>query len=167
MNRVAQMVAGALLALSLPACERVDSLGPDRTATASRADRDAANKLHIDAITALNTKDWAAVKALYAPDAVMIIPDSPAFNGAEAINAEYDRLAADPAVKFKGSPGPLHLSSSGDLAYGDATYKMTYTNPVTRKVESGNGYCLWVFRKEPNRSWKIVRDISSPLPAAG
>ena len=167
MNRVIPMSAAALLALFLAACDRPETLAPNRAATASRADTDAAKKLHIDAIAALNARDWAAIKALYASDAVMIIPDTPAFNGIKAINAEYDRLAADPAVKFEGSPGAMHISSSGDLAYGDATYKMTYTNPVTKKVESGNGYCLWVFRKEPSGSWKIVRDISSPLPAAG
>ncbi len=166
MNRIVLMSAGALLALTLPACDRLESLAPNRAATTSQADTDAAKKLHIDAIAALNAKDWAAVKALYAPDAVMITPDSPAFTGAEAIKAEYDRLAADPAVRFEGTPGAMQISSSGDLAYGDATYKMTYTNPVTKKVESGNGYCVWVFRKEPNGSWTIVRDISSPVPAA-
>lgn len=167
MNRVVLMSAGALLVLSLPACDRLETLKPNRPAVAKRADTDAAKKLHIDAIAGLNAKNWAAVKTLYAPDAVMIIPDSPAFKGARAINAEYDRLATDPAVTFQGTPGAMQISSSGDLAYGDATYKMTFTNTVTKKVESGSGYCLWVFRKEPNGSWKIVRDISSPLPAEG
>ena len=57
--------------------------------------------------------------------------------------------------------------TSGDLAYADATYKMTYTNPNTSKVDSGNGYCIWVFRKQSDGSWKIVRDVSTPVPAVG
>ena len=71
------------------------------------------------------------------------------------------------AVRFTGMPGAIQISSSRDLAYADATYKMTYTNPQTSKVESGNGYCLWVFRRQQDRSWKIVRDVSSAVPTVG
>lgn len=164
MNGIARMSAGALLALWLSACDRAEAPAPNEAATASAAD---ANKLLSDVIAALNRKDWAAVKALYASEAIMITPDSPPFKGAQAISAEYDRLAADSAMQFNGTAGAIQASSSGDLAFADATYKMTYTNPETSKVESATGYCVWVFSKQPDGSWKIVRDVSSPVPAAG
>jgi len=166
MNRVVLMWAGTLLVLYLPACDRAETPARNEAATASAADTDA-KKLLADVIAALNGKDWAAVKGLYAPDAVMITPESAPFQGTQAISAEYDRLAADPAVQFKGTAGAIQVSASGDLAYADATYKMTYTNPKTSKVDSGNGYCIWVFRKQSDGSWKIVRDVSSPVPAVG
>lgn len=167
MKRAIQMWSGALLVLSLPACDRAETPARNQATTAVAANTDAANKALANVIAALNAKNWAAVKALYAPDAVMITPDSPPFKGVQAITAEYDRLAADPAVQFKATAGAAQVSSSGDLAYADATYQMTYTNPETKKVESGNGYCVWVFRMQPDGSWKIVRDVSSPVPAAG
>ncbi|HVF36754.1 MAG TPA: SgcJ/EcaC family oxidoreductase [Sphingomicrobium sp.] len=166
MNRVVLMLTAALLILPLTACDRAERPGSDQASIAPDAETDA-KKLLADVIAALNAKDWAAVKALYAPDAVMVIPGSPPFNGAQAINGEYDRLAADPAVQFQGTPGPVQVASSGDLAYADATYKMTYTNPETTKVESGNGYCVWIFKKQPDGTWKIVRDVSSPVPTLG
>ena len=166
MNRVVVMLSSTLLVAGLPACDRAQTPARNEAATASPANSDA-TKLLADVIAALNAKDWAGVKELYASDAVMIAPDSAPFKGTEAISAEYDRLAADPAVQFKGTAGAIQVSSSGDLAYADATYKMAYTNPQTSKVESGNGYCIWVFKKQSNGSWKIVRDVSSPVPAVG
>lgn len=166
MNRVSLMCAGTLLVTCLAACDRAKTPARNEAVTAYAADADA-KKLLANVIAALNAKDWAAVKELYASDAIMITPDSPPFNGAQAISAEYDRLANDPAVQFEGTAGAIQVSSSGDLAYADATYKMTYTNPQTSKVDSANGYCIWVFRKQSDGSWKIVRDVSSPVPAVG
>lgn len=166
MNRFVLMWTGTLLILALPACDRAETPGRNQASIAPAAETDA-KKLLADVIAALNAKDWAAVKALYAPDAVMVTPGSPPFKGSQAINAEYDRLAADPAMQFQGTPSAVQVASSGDLAYADASYKMTYTNPETTKVESGNGYCVWIFKKQPDGNWKIVRDVSSPVPTLG
>ena len=165
MNRVVVMCAGLLLVGCLTACDRAKMPANNEARTASAEAE--AKKLLAQVMAALNGNDFAAVKALYAPDAIMITPGSPPFKGTHAIGAEYDRLAADPAVRFTGMPGAIQISSSRDLAYADATYKMTYTNPQTSKVESGNGYCLWVFRRQQDRSWKIVRDVSSAVPTVG
>lgn len=165
MKRFLLMCAGTLLVVGLSACERAPTPAQNGVAAASaRADTDA-KKLLADVIAALNAKDWTSLKGFYSPDAVMITPETPPFRGAQAISAEYDRLAADPALQFKGTPGAIRVSSSGDVAYADATYKMRYTNPQTSKVDSANGYCIWVFSKQADGSWKIVRDVSSPLPA--
>ena len=166
MNRVLLMWSGTLLVLCLPACDSAETPSRNNALAASTADVDA-KKLLADVMAALNAKDWAAVKQLYAPDAVMVTPESAPFKGIEAISAEYDRLAGDPALQFKGTAGAVQVSSGGDLAYADATYKMTYTNPQTSKVDSGNGYCIWVFKRQSDGSWKIVRDVSSPVPTVG
>jgi uncharacterized protein (TIGR02246 family) len=157
--------AGLGLALSLAACDRPAETGNGATATkASAADTDAVKATETAFLAALESKDVAAVKTNYAPDAVMVLPDMAPMKGVAAISADYDKFAADPVAKFDATNESTVVGA--DMAYSQGTYTVTYTNPETKVVENGQGYYLVVYRKQADGSWKIVQDVSSPLPKA-
>jgi ketosteroid isomerase-like protein len=53
------------------------------------------------------------------------------------------------------------------LAYARGSFKVSFTNPQTKQVQSVGGAYLQIFRKREDGRWEIVEDISSagPTPA--
>jgi uncharacterized protein (TIGR02246 family) len=167
MNNAILISTGVALAVALAACDRADAPAQGNTpaaASASAADTDAVKKLETDFLAAIETKDFATAKAAYAADAVMVLPGDAPYQGAAAIAAEYDDFAADPAGKFDANNQSTVVST--DMAYSQGTYTVSYTSDETKKVETGQGYYVTVYKKQPDGSWKIVQDVSSPLPRA-
>ena len=165
MKSIMMVATGVALALSVSACERPAASGNDAAAVeASAADSAAVKETETSFIAALEAKDVAAVKASYAADAVMVLPQMAPMKGIAAISADYDKYAADKAAKFDATNESTVVGA--DLAYSQGTYTATYTNPETKAVENGQGYYLIVYKKQPDGSWKIVQDVSSPLPKA-
>lgn len=166
MKRVALLSAGAALALSLTACQQGSAPANDSApAETAAADSDGVKQLETDFLAALEAKDVAKVKTYYASDAVMALPEDPPYKGLEAISAEYDDFAKDPAGKFDATNESTVVGA--DMAYSQGTYTVTYTDSETKKVENGQGYYVIVYRKQSDGSWKIVQDLSVPTPAAG
>jgi len=167
MNKAVLISTGVALAVSLAACNRADApaeANAPAAASASAADTESVKKLETDFLGAIKAKDFATAKAAYASDAVMVLPGDAPFKGAAVIAAEYDEFAADPAGKFDAANESTVVGA--DMAYSQGTYAVTYTDSKTKKVENGQGYYLMVYRKQPDGSWKIVQDVSSPLPKA-
>lgn len=165
MKYIMMVATGVALALSASACDRPAASGNGATAVgASAADTDAVKQMETAFLAALESKDVAAVKANYAADAVMVLPEQPPFKGLQAISADYDKFAADPAGKFDATNESTVVGA--DMAYSQGTYTVTYTNTATKAVENGQGYYLVVYKKQDDGSWKIVQDVSSPLPKA-
>jgi len=163
MKRIVLLSAGAALALSLAACDRGKApAGDAASAEASTADTDAITKAEADLLAAIAAKDMAATTALYADDAVMAIPFEAPARGKDAITASYDEFYKDPAGKFEATQESAVVS--GDMGYTQGSYTVSYTDSETNKAESGQGYYVVVYRKQPDGSWKIVQDISTPTP---
>ena len=168
MNRVVLLYAGAALALSLGACGPTVAPGDANGASATAAsDAEAVKEAFAAFNAAIAAKDLPAIKAQYAADAVMIIPNQAPFKGAEAIGGDYDAYAADPAGKYVPGAETVTVSSGGDLAYGQVNYESTYTNPATKAVETASRYNLTVYKKQADGSWKVVQDINVNLPKSG
>ena len=169
MNRVVLLSAGAALALSLGACDRAAT--PSDTAAAATETAEAAAEAVKKDFAAFNAaiaaKDVEAVKTHYASDAVMVIPDLPPFEGVEAIAADYKEFAADEAGKYTSGAETVTVAPGGDMAFGEVKYQSTFTNPKTKAVETAERYNLTVYRKQPDGSWKVVRDVNVNLPKAG
>lgn len=162
--------AGLALALSLAACDRAAGPAGGNSAAAAEettADADAVKKAFGVFNAAIVAKDLDLIKAQYAADAVMVIPDQAPYKGIDAIMADYQSYAADPAGKYAPGEETVHVSSGGDMAYGEVNYQSTSTNPQTKAVQTSERYNLTVYRKQPDGSWKVVRDINAPLPKAG
>lgn len=168
MNRVVLLSAGAVLALSLGACERAAGPGGGPAgAEASATDAEAVKKDFAAFNAAIVAKDLDAIRAHYASDAVMIIPDMAPFAGIDAIMGDYKAYAADAAGKYAPGAETTAISSGGDMAYGEVKYQSTFTNPKTKAVETWDRYNLTLYKKQPDGGWKIVRDVNSSLPKAG
>jgi uncharacterized protein (TIGR02246 family) len=168
MKLIVALPASFALVLSLASCDRAS--GPAEgnagaTVAASTADAEAVKQAFAKFNADIVAKNVEAIKAHYADDAVMVIPDQPPFVGIDAIMADYAAYAADPVGKY--APGAEKTEVSGDVAYGEVNYQSTFTNPKTKAVETQDRYNLTLYRKQPDGSWKVVRDVNVKLPTAG
>ncbi|MEO6360966.1 MAG: nuclear transport factor 2 family protein [Sphingomicrobium sp.] len=165
MNMTILIPSAVALAMSLAACDR--AAAPTETppaGAAAAADTEAVTKIASDLIAAIEARDVAKIKAYYAPDAVMILPDRAPLRGAEVIGADYEKFATDPAGKFDATDEATVVGA--DMAYSHGNYTVTYTNLQTKAVENDNGYYVIVYKKQADGNWKVVQDVSSSLPKA-
>lgn len=173
MKSLVAIPASVLLVLSVAACERTSeptASNDAATSEAAGADTEADAAAVKQAFAAFNaditSKNLDAIKAHYASDAVMIIPGQAPFKGVDAIMGDYNQYAADPVGKYVPGAETTTVSSGGDVAYGEVTYQSTFTNTKTKAVETRDRYNLTVFKKQPDGSWKVVRDVNTDVPKA-
>jgi uncharacterized protein (TIGR02246 family) len=115
-------------------------------------------------LRAVNAGDAAAVASLYAEDAVLLAPNTPALVGREAIQASYQ------------SDFDLYKNEEVDViedvqVVGDIGFvRGTYTNKATPKVPGpavikDKGKWAAVSRHQPDGSWKYIFDTwNTDLP---
>ena len=162
--------ASLALALSLAACDRAGAPAEGNTVAAAQApaaDAEAVKQAFATFNAAIVARDLDKIRAQYADDAVMVIPDRAPFNGIEAIMGDYKAYAADPAGKYAPGEETTYVSTGGDLAYGQVNYQSTSTNSKTKAVEVADRYNLVIYKKQADGSWKVVQDVNAPLPKAG
>ena len=169
MKSLTLIPASMALVLSVAACDRTSAPAADNVAaTAEGATADAAAvKQAFAAFNAdIAAKNLDAIKAHYASDAVMVIPGQAPFEGVDAIMGDYKQYAADAAGKYVAGAETTTVSPGGDVAYGEVNYQTTFTNPTTKAVETRDRYNISIYIKQPDGSWKIVRDINTDVPKA-
>ena len=126
---------------------------------------DAVNRTGQEILAALLAKDSAKVNSYYAPDAVIATAGRPAAKDGRAVSKAIRDDLADPNFTMSLSHEKTEVAASGDLAYRRGSYKISATNPQTKKVEDIDGTYLTVFRKQADGSWKVVEDFE--VRAAG
>jgi uncharacterized protein (TIGR02246 family) len=169
MKSIIAISTSVALVFSLAACDR--AAAPAEANAASTAETTPADAEAVKAAFAkfnadITAKNVEAITAHYADDAVMMIPDLPAFVGSEAIAGDYKAFAADPAGKFVAGTEKTTVLPGGNVAIGEVDYQSTFTNPRTKAVETANRYNLTVFQKQSDGSWKVIRDVNVPMPKA-
>jgi len=106
-------------------------------------------------VNAANTGAAAHWAALYAEDAVMMPPNTPAIEGRAAIESW---LAMLPVIS--GAEGTvLEVEGVGDLAYVRGTYAMSVTIPGLPAPVSQKGKLLQIYMRQASGSWLLARDI--------
>jgi uncharacterized protein (TIGR02246 family) len=170
MKAIIAIPASVALVLSVAACDRTTAPAEGNVAAAAEGATDDAAAVK-QAFAAFNSdiaaKKLDAIKAHYASDAMMILPGQAPFVGIDAIMGDYSNYAADPAGKYVPGAETTEISSGGDVAYGEVNYQTTFTNSTTKAVETKDRYNITVFKKQPDGSWKIVRDINTDVPKGG
>lgn len=150
--------AGILVTACAPKTEAPAS-APAAPAPLSAAELDAVKAVDAAFAAGMNAKDTAAVFAVYAPDAMLMPPDSPALQGA-AGHPVIAGLIAGGASDFVLTPTITY--GIGDLAYtvGTASFKMGGGDATVKYTE--------VLRKGEDGKWRYVVDMFSGIapPAA-
>jgi ketosteroid isomerase-like protein len=125
----------------------------------SVTEKDAVDRTGQEILTAFEAKDAAKVNSYYAPDAIIATAGRPAAKDARAVSRALRDDLADPNFKMSLAHEKTEVAASGDLAYRRGSYKISATNPQTKKVEDIDGTYLTVFRKQADGSWKVVEDF--------
>jgi ketosteroid isomerase-like protein len=100
------------------------------------------------------------------PDASVLAPNLPIATGKEQIAAAFKPFISIPKLDFLWKPVHVEVAPSGDVAFSDGTYSMSYPGPGGKLVVD-NGKYLTIWRLDKSGKWKVVRDMfNTDLPAA-
>ena len=95
--------------------------------------------------------------AFCADDCAVMPEHAPAAHGLEAIREVFCGWFK-PGLKIRWTPD--RVEASGELGCSSGTYEMSFKDPSGRTVSDRGKYVV-VWKKHPNGSWKVVRDISN------
>jgi uncharacterized protein (TIGR02246 family) len=126
------------------------------------ADAAAIRQLEADWLQADNAKDVDKIVGFYADDASLFLSDMPVVTGKANLVATYKTFLADKNFSLSWAPSTVVVvSKSGDMAYTEGTYTVTYTDPKTKKAVSEKGKYVEVYTKQADGSWKNEADIGN------
>jgi ketosteroid isomerase-like protein len=136
------------------------SVGCQRPAALSEADRTAIRQADANDMKLMNAKDWKGDAALLSEDAIEMPPNQAAVQGKADIQAWEE--AFPPFSNFREQS--LEIEGQGDLAYDRGTYSMTLTPAGAAPIEDRGKY-LTIWRKQADGSWKVLRAMyNSDVP---
>jgi ketosteroid isomerase-like protein len=130
------------------------------------ADAKAIKDIESAAVKTASAKKLDEFVAFYADDASVLIANAPLFTGKAAIKDGLKPIMDDPNFTLSSTVNKVEVSKSGDLAYTQGTYKMTFSDMRGNKFDDEGKY-LTVWRKLADGSWKMVQDTfmtDLPLP---
>ncbi len=151
MTRWSHGITGLAVALILIA-------GPAFAAPLSKEDRAGIEKVTKEFAEAFRSGNRARLAALYTQDAVLLPPDGPAVEGAEAIAAFMETFPPVTAFSLEN----VEVEGMGDLAYVRGIFSMTVppagegAPPVTSR-----GKYIDIRKRQADGRWLIYRDMFS------
>jgi len=143
-----QICALMLLAMFMSACQ---APAPPALSDADVAAIRTANASYASAVKA---RDWAALAALYAQDAIILPPNHPPVTGRADIKAYFEGFPPMSAFEVPA----VEIEGRGDLALIRGTYSMTINQEGAAPV-TDSGKWMEMRRKHADGSWLILRDI--------
>ena len=157
-----------VLSLTLFACDRVGSHEEDEAAPVDTAAAEAdVRRTEGEMLAAFKARDHSKLAGYYADDAVMATPGRAAASGKAAIAQMLEADMKDPAFALDFANARTLVAASGDIAYTRGTFRVTFTDPATKKPRQGGGHYVTIFRKQPDGSWKAIEDVASEGGANG
>ena len=128
------------------------------------ADRAAIKVVEDRLVKGMLGKDWKAVAALYADEAVLMPPNAPAVVGGQAIVAWLSGAGMTISA-FTISSESIEVENS--LATDRGTYTLTFTVAGMPGPATDRGKYLWALRKGSDGAWRITANMfgaNSPPP---
>ena len=105
--------------------------------------------------------DWVA---FYSDDAVLLPPNDKKASGKEDVRKGIGELLMLPSLALSWKPAKVEVARSGDLAYTQGSYQLSYTDPHGKPM-TDQGKTLEIWKKQADGNWKCVADMwSSDLP---
>ncbi len=115
-------------------------------------------------VSAFNARDAEAAVRSNAPDFIQMFHGQP--NADNAANLANTRVQlADPAVKLSIDDEQAAVADAGDMVFYSNRYTYTFTDPVTNAPTTETGNWVLIYRRQPDGSMKIFREVISDLPA--
>ena len=150
MSLVLTRVHVAVVALIVAACGTESSLLTDEDEAAIR-------ELHETFEAAALSRDWPTALALYADDAVQLVPEAPPVCGRAAIVERAEDFSSVTFVERSHTIEDVY--GRGDIAYvwGIISQRVTWEGQDT--VLEGGGRMLRILRKQPDGRWLISVEI--------
>jgi uncharacterized protein (TIGR02246 family) len=137
--------------------------GVAATATDANAVREAIDAANARFVDAAKRGDTSIVDAIFAEDVVVMMSNEPAKRGREAAREGFARTFVPGTVK-EFSLKTDDVAAGGDLAVETGAYEMTLQPKGAKEVKDKGKY-ITVWKRQPDGSWKIVRDmVNSDLP---
>ena len=103
--------------------------------------------------------DLQTVLDLMADDAIFLTPGQPPMNK-QAFAAAFKGFAGSVRIGIESQSDVKEVFAVGDLAYCWSHISVVMTSLDTREKKERAGYTLTVFRKSPNGSWVLSRDVN-------
>jgi len=154
----------ATILLGAAGCDR-SGTGGNAAGNASTASvSDDVKRVEQDMLASWKAKDPAKIASYYTDDAAMATPGAPLVTGHDAIVKSVTDSLKDPAFSLDFSNADTRVA--GDLAYTRGTFRVSFTNPRTRKPQTMSGNYLTVFAKQSDGSWKAAEDFATEGQAA-
>ena len=139
---------------------------PPPVADTRDADTKAIRAVEESVLKGWETRNADQIGAGYAPNAQLIIPNTPTIKGSDVAAGMKDMLK-DPNMSLKFATAKVEIAKSGDIGYTQGTYVMTFSDPKTKKVLTEKGRYVTAYTKQADGSWKIQDDINAAdAPAA-
>ena len=145
-----------IAAIASTAC--AGSTGKEEDVREARAAIEAANAKFSEAFARGDAK---ALSAMYTPDAIAFPPDSEMIRGNEAIGAFW-KATRDGGVQSAALTTD-DVGRSGDIAYEVGKVSLTI-HPVGKEPTKTAAKYVVVWKRQPDGSWKLHRDIWNSLP---
>lgn len=170
--RLALIALAALAACTTKEARRTDTASPAAATLAGTPTPDAAavrqaiDSANVRFAAAVLKGDTAALAGSYTDDAIFMGADDPAVRGHDAIAKNFaGMMAGMKLTAFKLQAQDVIVA--GDYAIETGAYDMTFTTTKASKPNHGVGKYLVVWKKQPDGSYKMLRDIyNSDLPPA-
>ena len=150
------------LALLIAGCDQSDAHRETGAAADTGAATEAVERTEQEMLAAFQAKDATKLASYYTPDAVLATPGRPAASGGDAVSKALSDDFADPNFKLSFANEKTEVAGSGDIAYTQGSFNVTYTNPQTKQAETGSGTYITVFKKQADGSWKVAADVATP-----
>jgi uncharacterized protein (TIGR02246 family) len=133
--------------------------GPRGQARAAQDAPDVGERMMKSFGAAFATGDANAVAALFTPDAVFMASGTPDEVGIEAIRKSYADLFAAYSLQVRAMP--VETKTFGDYGFTRGTYTSTMTPKAGGAPIEGGGRFLMVMQRQPDGTWKSLRDMSN------
>ena len=160
---LALFAVAALAACTTKEARRADTTSPAAATLAGSPATDAAAVRHaIDSAyarfsAAFSRRDTVAMASTYTADAILMAPDMKAMTGPDAIAKGFSGMfAAMHPTQLVLHTGDVIVA--GDYAIETGTSDMTLPDKAGKSVHDVGKY-LTVWKKQPDGSYKIIRDI--------
>jgi uncharacterized protein (TIGR02246 family) len=115
--------------------------------------------------SAVTARDVDRLVRFYAPDAVLLMSNSPAVSGTDAIRTSFRDFVNLPGLSFSFTPTRIDITGP-DAATEVGTYRMSFNGPHGRVTDAGNYVTAW---RKIDGQWRIVTDATvstTPMSAA-